>query len=104
MKLFESFREDVKSYLRDTPETLMLIFKLSCSDSDISAVDDRPFLDEEGSFFVPSKSYEVVVSIINFILLGFYNLLTCICCWSAVRIWKKRTVLVINAILDLARR
>lgn len=36
---------------------------LSDSDSDIIAMQDRPFLDEEDSPFVPSKCYTVIVSI-----------------------------------------
>lgn len=36
---------------------------LSDSDSDIIVVGDRPFLDEEDSPFVPSKSYKVIVCI-----------------------------------------
>lgn len=38
------------------------VYAMSLSDSDSIEVDDRPFLDEEVSPFVASKSYKVVVS------------------------------------------
>lgn len=76
--------ENYRSYLtwlvenskssRTNPEKQIQVkweeYTMSLSDSDIIAVEDHPFLDEEDSPFVPSKSYNVIVCI-TFIHLCF---------------------------------